>query len=40
MLVLDLVIPCYCLVKQARVGENLLKAQFQLKVGFRGVVVM
>ena len=40
MLVVDLVIPCYCLVKQARVGENLLKAQFQLKVGFRGVVVM
>ena len=34
MLVLDLVIPCYCLVKQARVGENLLKAQFHIKTGF------
>ena len=34
MLVVDLVIPCYCLVKQGRVGENLVKAQFHIKTGF------
>ena len=34
MLVVDLVITWHCLVKEAPVVENLLKAQFHIKTGF------
>ena len=34
MLVVDLVITWHCLIKEAPVGENLLKAQFHIKTGF------
>ena len=34
MLVVDLVITWHCTVKEAPVGENLLKAQFHIKTGF------
>ena len=34
MLVVDLVITWHCLMKEAPVGENLLKAQFHIKTGF------